>query len=146
MKTAKYRQDSFKSGNSCNYVLFFQEASERTAGGKEEESAEHIENHLPERNHEGSFPVRNHDPRAFRNKYEPGGNEHQIVRKMRSHPDYLPEFSRVAAVWDQIVGLIMYFKAKTVTSVPEPREKENGCGCGLEAVMIRPENRGGMGS
>ncbi|MDO5434732.1 MAG: GNAT family N-acetyltransferase [Clostridia bacterium] len=52
--------------------------------------------------------------RAFWNKYRPGCDEHLLVHKMRSHPDYLPEFSRVAEIDGQIAGTIMYFKAKII--------------------------------
>lgn len=52
--------------------------------------------------------------RAFWNKYAPGCNEHLMVHKMRSHPDYLPEFSRIAVADGHVVGTIMYFKAKVL--------------------------------
>ncbi|MCQ2457522.1 MAG: GNAT family N-acetyltransferase [Clostridia bacterium] len=52
--------------------------------------------------------------RAFWNKYRPGCDEHLMVRAMRSHPDFLPEFSRVAVCGDRIVGLINYFKCKVL--------------------------------
>ena len=44
--------------------------------------------------------------RAFWNKYRPGCDEHLMVRAMRSHPDFLPEFSRVAVCGDRVVGVI----------------------------------------
>lgn len=45
--------------------------------------------------------------RAFYNVYNLGCVEHLVVRKLRKHEDYLPEFSRVALVDGKIAGLIM---------------------------------------
>ena len=50
--------------------------------------------------------------RAFWNKHRPGCDEHLMVRAMRAHPDFLPEFSRIAVCGDKVVGLINYFKCK----------------------------------
>ena len=50
--------------------------------------------------------------RAFFNKFGPGCNEHLLVHKLRAHPVYLPEFSRVAVADGHVVGTIMYFLAK----------------------------------
>lgn len=52
--------------------------------------------------------------RAFWNIHGPGCNEHLLVRLIRSHPDYLPELSRVAELDGKIVGAIYYTKAKLV--------------------------------
>ena len=52
--------------------------------------------------------------RAFWNKHRPGCDEHLMVRAMRSHPDFLPEFSRVAVCGDKIAGVIMYFKCRVL--------------------------------
>lgn len=49
--------------------------------------------------------------RAFYNRYRPGCNEHLLVHKMRTHNDYLPEFSRVAVEDGHVVGMIMYAKS-----------------------------------
>lgn len=49
--------------------------------------------------------------RSFYNIYRPGCDEHLLVNKLRTHPDYLPELSRVAVVDGEIAGTIMYFKA-----------------------------------
>ena len=57
--------------------------------------------------------------RAFFNKYRPGCNEHLMVRKMRSHPDYLPEFSRIAVLDGKIAGAIYYFKCCVISEVRE---------------------------
>ena len=50
--------------------------------------------------------------KAFWNLYVPGCNEHYLVHVMRSHKDFLPELDFVIEVDDQIVGNIMYTKAK----------------------------------
>ena len=50
--------------------------------------------------------------RAFFNKFGPGCNEHLLVHKLRSHPAYLPEFSRVAVADGHVAGTIMYFLSK----------------------------------
>ncbi len=52
--------------------------------------------------------------RAFWNLHGPGCNEHLLVHKLRTSPDYLPEISRVAELDGKIVGVIMYSKAKIV--------------------------------
>ena len=52
--------------------------------------------------------------RAFWNIHGPGCNEHLLVRLIRNHPDYLPQFSRVAELDGRIVGAIYYTRAKLV--------------------------------
>ncbi len=52
--------------------------------------------------------------RAFWNIHGPGCNEHLMVHKLRDSADYLPEISRVAELDGQIVGVIMYHKARIV--------------------------------
>lgn len=47
---------------------------------------------------------------AFWNKYRIGCDEHQLVRKLRNHEDYLPELSRIAVVDGEIAGVICYMK------------------------------------
>ncbi|MCM1124482.1 MAG: GNAT family N-acetyltransferase [Eubacterium sp.] len=49
--------------------------------------------------------------RAFWNKHHLGCDEHLLVHKLRQSDVYLPELSRVAAVGDEIVGVICYSKA-----------------------------------
>ncbi len=49
--------------------------------------------------------------RAFWNIHGPGCNEHLLVHKLRDSEDYLPDYSRVAELNGQIVGVIMYSKA-----------------------------------
>ncbi len=48
---------------------------------------------------------------AFWNLYVPGCDEHYLVHKMRSHPDFIPELDFIAVLKDKIVGNIMYTKA-----------------------------------
>lgn len=48
---------------------------------------------------------------AFWNKYRPGCIEHLLVHKLRDSEVYLPELSRVAAVGDEVVGVICYVRA-----------------------------------
>ncbi len=52
--------------------------------------------------------------KCFWNLYIPGCNEHYLVHVMRSHKDFLPELSLVIEVDDQMIGNIMYTKAKLV--------------------------------
>jgi putative acetyltransferase len=52
--------------------------------------------------------------KAFWNLYVPGCNEHYLVHVMRSHKDFLQELDLVIEVDDQIIGNIMYTKAKLI--------------------------------
>ncbi len=52
--------------------------------------------------------------KAFWNLYIPGCNEHYLVHVMRFHKDFLPELDMVIEVDNQIIGNIMYTKAKLV--------------------------------
>ena len=52
--------------------------------------------------------------KAFWNLYVPGCNEHYLVHVMRSHKDFLKELDLVIEVDDQIIGNIVYTKAKLV--------------------------------
>lgn len=49
---------------------------------------------------------------AFYNLYVPGCDEHYIAHVLRDHPDFLPELNLVAALDDQIIGSVMYTKAR----------------------------------
>lgn len=60
--------------------------------------------------------------KAFWNLYIPGCNEHYLVHVMRSHEDFLPELDLVIEVDNQIVGNIMYTKAKLVNESGEEKE------------------------
>ncbi len=52
--------------------------------------------------------------KCFWNLYIPGCNEHYLVHVMRSHEDFLPELDLVIEVDNQIIGNIMYTKAKLI--------------------------------
>jgi putative acetyltransferase len=52
--------------------------------------------------------------RAFWNLYVPGCIEHYLVHVMRSHEDFLPELDFVIEVDNQVIGNIMYTKARLV--------------------------------
>lgn len=50
--------------------------------------------------------------KAFYNLYIPGCVEHYLVHHMRGHEDFIPELGFVAELDGQIIGNIMYTKAK----------------------------------
>lgn len=52
--------------------------------------------------------------RAFYNIYAPGCTEHYLVRIMREHEDFIPQLDLVALLDGEIVGNIMYTKARLV--------------------------------
>jgi putative acetyltransferase len=60
--------------------------------------------------------------KSFWNLYIPGCNEHYLVHVMRSHKDFLPELDFVLEVDDQIIGNIMYTKAKLVDESGKEKE------------------------
>jgi len=60
--------------------------------------------------------------KAFRNLYIPGCIEHYLVHVMRSHKDFLPELDLVIEVDNQIIGNIMYTKAKLIDESGEEQE------------------------
>lgn len=51
---------------------------------------------------------------AFYNLYVPGGVEHYLVHIMREHSDFISELDFVIELDSQIIGNIMYTKAKLV--------------------------------
>jgi len=51
---------------------------------------------------------------AFWNLYVPGCDEHYLVHKMRTHPDFIPELDFIAAVEGRIVGNIMFTRSHLV--------------------------------
>ncbi len=59
---------------------------------------------------------------AFWNLYVPGCNEHYLVHMMRSHEDFVPELDLVIEVDGQIIGNIMYTKAKLVDASGNEKE------------------------
>lgn len=50
--------------------------------------------------------------KAFYNVYIPGCVEHYLIRIMRGHTDFIPELDLVAQLDDEIIGSIMYTKAR----------------------------------
>lgn len=65
----------------------------------------------PERNEDRDL-VEDMTRRAFYNLYVPGCVEHYLVRVMRSHEDFIPELDLVAELDGQVIGNIMYTKAR----------------------------------
>lgn len=59
---------------------------------------------------------------AFWNLYIPGCIEHYLVHVMRSHTDFLPELDLVIEVNNQVIGNIMYTKAKLTDESGEEKE------------------------
>ncbi len=59
--------------------------------------------------------------KAFWNLYVPGCNEHYLVHVMRSHEDFISALDLVIEVDGQIVGNIMYTKAKLVDEAGEEK-------------------------
>ncbi len=60
--------------------------------------------------------------KAFYNLYVPGCAEHYLVHIMRQHEDFLPELDFVIELDGQIIGNIMYTKAKLVDETGEEKE------------------------
>lgn len=60
--------------------------------------------------------------KAFYNLYVPGCNEHYLVHVMRSHKDFIPELDFVIETDNQIIGNIMYTKAKLVDEAGQEKE------------------------
>lgn len=52
--------------------------------------------------------------KAFWNLNVPGCDEHYLVHIMRNHPDFIPELDFVLEKDNQIIGNVMYTKAKLV--------------------------------
>ena len=50
--------------------------------------------------------------KAFYNLYVPGCVEHYLVHIMRDHEDFIPELDFVAELDGQVIGNIMYTKAR----------------------------------
>ena len=60
--------------------------------------------------------------KSFWNLYVPGCIEHYLAHVMRSHKDFLPELDLVIEVDNQVIGNIMYTKAKLVDENKEEKE------------------------
>ncbi|GKU30493.1 GNAT family N-acetyltransferase [Clostridium folliculivorans] len=82
---------------------------------------------------------------AFWNKHHLGCDEHYLVHKLRQDKDYLPELSRIAVKDGEVIGFIMYSKARVIdgedthdiiTFGPlcvEPKWQ----GCGVGELLLR---------
>ncbi len=66
--------------------------------------------------------------RAFYNRYIPGCVEHYLIHVMRGHEDFIPELDLVLELDGQIIGNIMYTRAKLM----------DGAGGKKEAVTFGP--------
>lgn len=60
--------------------------------------------------------------KAFYNLYVPGCYEHYLVHIMRFHEDFLPELDFVIEVDGQLIGNIMYTKAKLIDESGKEKE------------------------
>lgn len=60
--------------------------------------------------------------KSFWNLYVPGCMEHYLVHIMRSHKDFIPELDLLIEVDNQIIGSIMYTKAKLIDESGEEKE------------------------
>ena len=60
--------------------------------------------------------------RAFYNQYIPGATEHYLVHIMRAHPDFIRELALVLELVGQVIGAILYTKARLVDGRGEERE------------------------
>ena len=60
--------------------------------------------------------------KSFWNLHVPGCNEHYLVHVMRSHKDFLPELDLVIEADSNIIGNIMYTKAKLIAESGEEKD------------------------
>lgn len=60
--------------------------------------------------------------KAFYNLYVPGCGEHYLVHIMRQHSDFIPELDFVAELDGQVIGNIMYTKAKLIDEAGTEKE------------------------
>lgn len=60
--------------------------------------------------------------KAFWNLHGPGCDEHYLVHRMRSHPDFIPELDFVIEREGRVVGNIMYTRGKLRNDRAEERE------------------------
>jgi predicted N-acetyltransferase YhbS len=95
---------------------------------------------------------------AFWNKHHLGCDEHYLVHKLREDKDYLPELSRIALKDGEVIGCIMYSKARVVDNEDTHEiitfgplcvdPKWQGCGVGellLRETMKLAANKGYKG-
>lgn len=60
--------------------------------------------------------------KAFYNLYRPGCDEHYLVHKMRTHEDFIPALDFVIEMDGEIIGNIMYTKAKLTNETGKEKE------------------------
>ena len=60
--------------------------------------------------------------KAFYNQYIPGCVEHYLVRRMRHHADFIPQLDFVIELDGNIIGNIMYTKAKLIDETGAEKE------------------------
>ena len=60
--------------------------------------------------------------KAFYNLYIPGCAEHYLVHIMRGHEDFIPELDFVIELDGQVIGNIMYTKARLVDEAGTEKE------------------------
>lgn len=60
--------------------------------------------------------------KAFYNLYVPGCVEHYLVHIMRQHEDFIPELDFVIELDGQVIGNIMYTKAKLIDEIGTEKE------------------------
>ena len=60
--------------------------------------------------------------KAFYNLYIPGCTEHYLVHHMRGHEDFIPELDFVLERDGQVIGNIMYTKARLVDEAGTEKE------------------------
>ena len=77
------------------------------------------ENHDQKRGTKDWAVVEKITRQAFYNLYVPGCVEHYLVHIMREHEDFIPELDFVLELNGDVIGNIMYTKAKLTD--------ENGC-------------------
>ncbi len=66
--------------------------------------------------------VENLTREAFWNVYKPGCDEHYFVHMLRSHEDFVPDLSFVIEKAGEIIGSIIYTKAKLISDDGETKE------------------------
>lgn len=82
---------------------------------------------------------------AFWNKHHLGCDEHYLVHRLRQDKDYIPELSRIAVKDGQVIGCIMYSKARVVDGTVTHEVVTFGplCvepewqGCGVGELLLR---------
>lgn len=78
---------------------------------------------------------------AFWNLYHPGCEEHYVVHKMRTHPDFIEELTFVIEVDGCIEGAIFYTRSKVIMGTGTPFETIS-----FGPVFISPQyHRKGLG-